>query len=144
MKKGKQGLILIILFLFQYSSTYSQVDSNKCNSILDTLTKIEVYTKVDKMPEVIGGDELLLEEIHNNIKYNLDCDDYNGSKVVVGFIINVDGRLIGKRIIREPSSCAEFGKQILSIIDNVKWNPGTCNGKNVPVIFAMPIFIDVK
>ncbi len=137
-------IVIILVSVLVYNLTYSQVDSKKCNSKIDSLTNIEVYTLVDKMPEVIGGEELLLKEIHDNIKYNLDCDDYNGGKVVVGFIVNVDGSLIGKRIIREPSSCAEFGKQILSILDNIKWKPGYCKGKNVPVFISLPTIISVK
>jgi len=133
-------LIGILAFIFPVISS-AQTDSIKCNSIFDTLTKTEVYTFVDKMPEVVGGMEALFKEFQN-IKYPNDGADYGG-KVFVAFIIDIDGKLIGKRIIHDPSG-DKFGKQILMLIDNVKWQPGSCNGKNVPVIFILPVYIEFE
>ena len=123
------------------AGAFSQTDSIKCKAILDTLTKTEVYTFVDKMPEVIGGMEVLFNEFQN-IKYPNDGADYGG-KVFIAFIVDIDGKITGKRIVRDPTG-DKLGKQILTLIDNVVWQPGSCNGKNVPVMFLLPLNIDIQ
>ena len=63
-----------------------------------------------------------------------------GGKIWVSFIVQENGKITGKRIVRHTSD-GKYGKQILDLIDKVKWSPGTFEGKAIPV---MPVSIHVK
>ena len=80
-------------------------------------------------------------EIHKKMKFPNDgC--YDG-KVAVAFIITSKGKIIGRRIIRDAHG-GKLGNQILAIIDNAKWIPGSLDGKKVDVIYTFPIIFDFQ
>lgn len=119
---------------------FAQSDTIKCLSTLDTLTGIKVYQNVDKFPSVNGGDELLFAEL-NKLEHPT-CGHYEG-KIWVAFIVDIDGSLKGKRILRDVEG-TDFGKQVLTLIDNLKWIPAECNGQKVATIYRFPMNICYK
>ncbi|MCB9334804.1 MAG: hypothetical protein H6586_01530 [Flavobacteriales bacterium] len=136
-----KNLLAILIVLVAAQTGFGQTDNDGCPSIIDTLTHNKVFTFVDKMPEVDGGMEVLFKELFTNIKsQNKDC---YSSKFIVAFIVNPDGKLTGKRIVRDQ--CGDvIANQILEIIDNVKWISGSCDDKNVSVLFTLPVTIDFR
>jgi hypothetical protein len=50
------------------------------------------------MPEPVGGDIELHRKLVQNLVYRQDSTNAIGSKVYVGFVIDIDGKIIGKRI----------------------------------------------
>ena len=132
------------IFLF-YMSISAQDASNdfSCISVLDSLLCKTVYTKVDSMPQPKDG----LEKLHNllvkNLVYRIDSTNTIGSRVSVGFVVEADGKISGKRIYQNIKG-TDFSKQTLVLIDSLQWIPGSCNGKNVPVLFKLPINICYK
>ena len=121
--------------------SFGQTDSSKCASKMDTLTKSEVYLFVDKMPEVEGGMQVLFKELLK-LEYPKDPGCVSG-KIYLAFIVGADGKLSGKRVLRNPSG-STMGNQALVLVDNVKWIPGSCKGINVPVLVHLPINIHPK
>lgn len=59
-------------------------------------------------------------------------------KMYVAFIVNVDGRITGKRIIYSNYG-VKAAEQFLDIVDDFKWTPGTCNNKTVPTLYVLPL-----
>ncbi|MGB5819850.1 MAG: energy transducer TonB [Saonia sp.] len=124
-------------------SVCGQTDKPKCISDLDSIVKGQVYNKVDKMPMPEGGDIKLSRELIRNLEYCSDSTNTIGSRVYVGFVINVDGKVVGKRIYKNIQG-TDLAEQALSLVDNIKWIPGSCNGKNVPVLYKLPITICLR
>ena|ERR1035438_8180623 len=134
-------LIFGIALIFFYTNIYSQSERKKCISHFDSLSNIEVFEDVDKMPIVEGGENKLFEAISNvtcHVKWN-----GGPTKVIIAFVIDTNGKMIGKRIIQD----LEYRDYILEIFPHIaglKWIPGMCNNKIVPVLFKLPIQLDFK
>ena len=137
--KSKIYILTCILFGICLRS-YGQADSLDCISMLDTLIERQVYTLVDKMPTPVGGDIILFEEL-KKLKYPQKCGTLN-STILVAFIVDTSGQLIGKRIIKDIEG-TDLADQVLTLIDNITWTIGSCNDKPVPVLFQMPIKISL-
>ena len=57
------------------SSLYSQTDSTDCVFRIDTVTGKKVYSTVDKMPEPVGGQKVLLKKLGQEIKLGNVSED---------------------------------------------------------------------
>lgn len=135
---------LILLFLLAYFKAFSQNEVNKCQSEVDSLTKIKVYSRVDQMPGVKGGMPALFKEVGKRIQYPKKINEMGiETKVFVAFVIMDDGTVTGTRILKEIEG-ADLADQLLNIIIELKWQPGLCDGKPVPTIMRLPMIIDVK
>jgi hypothetical protein len=136
--------LLPILMLNTIAAFGQASPRDSCYAHLDTLTNQKVFKFVDKIPAVQGGMEALLKEISKKIKYpSIDKKYPVGSNVIVAFVVTIDGSITGKRIIRNIDG-TDLGEQLLNIVDDVKWEPGTCNGKKVPTLQLIPLIIDLK
>jgi hypothetical protein len=111
-----------------------------CLTIFDTLTQMEVFTTT--IPTVAGGRQALGKEISKRIKYPHLPHYPDDSKVIVAFVIDKDGHMKGKRILKDIEG-TDLGKQLLDIIDDMTWHPATCEGKVVPTIQMMPLIVDI-
>jgi protein TonB len=60
-------------------------------------------------------------------------------QIIVAFIVETDGHISGGRVIRGNR---QVGQQILRVAKSLKWSPGKCNGKNVPVFYTLPMTIE--
>ena len=65
------------------------------------------------------------------------------AKAFVSFIIERDGSLTNIKCTRDPGY--GFGKEIKESVERIKkkWNPGLHNGKQVRVIYILPVEIKV-
>jgi len=136
---------MLPVFMLSTLIAFGQKETNNsCISRVDTLTNLEVFPTVDKFPTVDGGMEALYKEVSKRIKYpNTHKQDPIESKVLVAFIVNVDGQINGKRIIKNITG-SDLAEQLLDIVDDVKWEPGFCNGKAVRTLLVLPMIIDIK
>lgn len=138
----KHTKYIITLFVFgAYLTTYGQLETTNCLSIIDTLTGRQIYTFVDNMPAPEKGELILFEEL-KKLKYPHEYLTME-SNMLAAFIVNTDGQLTGKRIINDCSG-KYISNQILTLIDNIKWTTGTCNGIPVPVIYLLPVRVCLK
>jgi protein TonB len=131
--------ILAISVIFWTVIPYSQTDKTKsvCKSQIDTLTN-NTFSKYDQLPEYPGGVDSLKVFISKNLKWPNDGqDDFQGT-VIVSVIVESDGSLTNKTILRGIYDLAD--KEALRIIDMMpKWIPGKYEGKVVPVKYCIPI-----
>lgn len=63
-------------------------------------------------------------------------------KIYVAFVVKEDGQIIGKRVVRNIEG-TDVAEQMLELLDNLKWQPGVCNGRNVATLFLLPVIIDL-
>lgn len=138
-----------------------EIIHNKCNSdsIINAVSKngdenwtnpvskiedVPVYTLVDKMPEYIGGDYARNNMLAENIIYPQKATE-NGIQgtVYISFIIEKDGAVSNVNILRGiGGGCDEEAVRVVKLMN--KWKPGFQNGKNVRVIFNMPIYFKLQ
>jgi TonB family protein len=138
-----------------------EIIHNKCNSDsiinavskdgdenwTDPVSKIEdvpVYTLVEKMPEYIGGDYARNKFMAEEIMYPQKATE-NGIQgtVYISFIIEKDGAVSNVKVLRGiGGGCDEESMRVVKLLN--KWKPGSQNGKNVRVIFNMPIYFKLQ
>jgi hypothetical protein len=94
------------------------------------------------MPRPKKGEQKLFE-ILRDLNVNAQKTDITESKVVVAFIIDMDGTLTGKRVIRNVKG-TNLAEQVLSLIEKIEWEAGSCEGIYVPVIYCLPVHIHLK
>lgn len=132
--------LLTISILFWSVFLFAQTDYTKtaCKSQFDTLTNQTVYLMVDKLPEFPGGLDSLKRFVADNMQWPNDGqDDFQGT-VYVSVIVEPDGNLTNKSILRGIYNLAD--NEAIRIIDKMpKWRPGKCNGQIVPVKYCIPI-----
>jgi periplasmic protein TonB len=135
---------VLIILLFNVVVAFGQGESNdSCRAQVDTLTHLEVFRIVEKMPTVEGGMQALYKEISKKIKYpHIDKHPIE-SKVIIAFVVDANGKILGKRIIKNITG-TDLGEQLLEIVDDLRWDPGRCNGQAVPTLQLIPMIIDFK
>ncbi len=94
-----------------------------------------IYSYVDKPPVYPGGSEALIELVRKELSYT---DMFASKSTYVRFVIEPDGWITNTKVIKANSAKAE--KEALRFLKRMdRWKPGTCRGKEVPVLFSMPI-----
>ena len=120
--------------------------NNSCTSKFDSTLNRSYYLVADVMPTYHGGQDSLLKIIGKNLKWpGGDCC-YQGT-VFITFIIEVDGRVTNKRILKgfQDDGVCKVNTEALKVVDFLTdWTPGQCNGENVPVQFNLPIKFSLK
>ncbi len=92
------------------------------------------------MPAVEGGMPALYKEIRKGIRFPSAGKFEMGSKVFVAFVVDANGQIIGKRVLRNITG-TNIAEQILRIIGDMKWIPGTCNEKAVSTLMILPMIV---
>ena len=98
-----------------------------------------IFTVVEEMPKVPGGDGELLKYIGKSIKYPVIAQE-NGiqGRVICSFVVNRDGSIVDAEVVRgvDPS----LDKEAIRVINTMpKWSPGKQRGKPVRVKYTVPI-----
>ena len=98
-----------------------------------------IFQVVDRMPEFVGGDDALINFLHEHIQYP-DSARIKGvtGRVLVGFIVNEDGSLsdIALRKSLDPLLDAEALRVVKKF---PRFYPGLQKGKPVRVSYVLPI-----
>lgn len=130
--------VLSVILFFVALSVSGQALKTPCVVKIDTLTNTEIYERSDEYPDVEGGTPVLMKELR---KVRISEEDYNFTgRVRVSFIVGTDGKLTGKRIDRD-TCISNVEIQILKLVDNLKWIPGKCEGRNVPMLYRLHMYI---
>lgn len=101
----------------------------------------EIYNTagVEVKPIFPGGIEKFYKYVDYNIKYP-DKELNVKGKVYVTFIIEKDGTLTDIKILRDVGYGT--GAEVIRVLKKCPhWNAGTLNGKNVRVLYSVPITI---
>ena len=141
-------LFLIAIFLSKAETPFQscqRVENSftDCRKQIDTLTKREIYVEADVLPSPGIGEAALRSRLEREIltPENVSPDNFN-LNIKVAFIVNLDGRISGERIISPKSE--KTGKQLLKIAKSLKWVPGKCKGENVEMLYTIPLNIDIS
>ncbi len=155
-------LILILSFVFMNSFLYGQRTVNKikpydrdlnfeiceyfrndsliCTSNYDTITNREVFLTVEERPyfgDSISYRSAIMSYLAKNTYYPINqlCET---GKVIVQFIVQIDGTLTDFTIIR--GLYPDYDEEALKALRKMpKWTPGKCNGEKVPVYYIVPV-----
>ena len=133
--------ILLVICIGTSLNSFGQNTSADCVYEVDTLTGETVYTSVDSMPSPLKGNKELMNEL-KDLQYTTDPVSWE-TKIYVAFIINENGELTGKRILKNIDG-TDLAEQVLTLVDNVEWKPGKCNGSPVPVLYKLPVILELK
>lgn len=150
--------------VIKYYYLDNQQDALEFNNFYGNLTTTPIPTKTDRqifriaqqMPRFPGCEDLLsdsdkkdcsnkkmLEYIYSHLTYPEDAK-INGieGKVLSQFIINTDGSVSDIQIIQDiGGGCGQAVIDLLQKMNDMpeKWIPGRQSGKNVDVVYTLPI-----
>ena len=98
-----------------------------------------VYQVVEQMPMFPGGMLAAMEFLGKNMKYPVAAQKAKiEGRVIVQFVVDKDGSISGARVVNSVSP--ELDAEAIRVVNMMpKWNPGKQRGKEVPVMFTMPI-----
>ena len=98
-----------------------------------------VYQVVEQMPMFPGGMLAAMEFLGKNMKYPVAAQKAKiEGRVIVQFVVDKDGSISGARVVNSVSP--ELDAEAVRVVNMMpKWNPGKQRGKEVPVMFTMPI-----
>lgn len=136
MKKVK---FIIVLFLAVSVSCFGQKNENR--GTIKVVKDTAIYTKVDVMPEFVGGNAALFKFIQSNVRYPQSAKERGARGICfITFAVNTDGSLSNIFILKGASGCPECDLEALRVINRMpKWTPGKNNGETVRVQYNLPI-----
>ena len=94
------------------------------------------------MPQYPGGEEARVKFLQENIIYPKNAQEAGiEGKVLVGFVVEIDGSLTDFRIVRLRYPLPLVDEEALRVAKLMpKWIPGKQNGKPIRVQYHMPIY----
>ncbi len=98
----------------------------------------------EEMPEFPGGNAALYKYLNNKVRYP-EIAYLNGIEgtVLVQFVVDREGNINRTKIVRNVGGgCDEEAIRVISLMP--KWKPGKMGGKNVAVIFTLPIKFKIE
>lgn len=105
----------------------------------NTVKKVKIYKRSEKMPVFPGGNEKLFEFIDQNLQYPEEekSKEVSGT-VIVKVLINEDGSISNPKIIQGlTTNCDKEAVRLIKLMP--AWQPGTNKGKPVKVQLQIPI-----
>jgi hypothetical protein len=139
-------ILLVLFFLSVFADSFAvpclsfQSYPDTCRTEKDSLTGRNIYRNADIEPKNAGGRAELLRRMNKGVKATDSAlSNEIESQCIVAFIVEIDGHITGGRVIRGNR---QVGQQILKVAESLKWTPGKCNGKNVPVFYTLPMNIE--
>jgi|GEM_PF-1348626 len=137
-------VVSLCLSFFITGDVCGQQTTSSCIQIQDSILHKPIYTNVDKLPEPVGGMGTLNKAIYKQLKYP-PGDAYYTGKAIVAFVVQANGKIAGKRVIRDPSSESHlFSDQVVKIVSSLKWKPALCNNKPVASLYILPVNITIS
>lgn len=136
-----KGYFLTITLFFLTVLLFGQTKNIKEDCIVlqyDSITKQTIYSNVDSMPEFPGGIDSLNLFINNNLRWPEDNGAEYSGRVYISFIVETDGTLTNKKILRGIDKPVD--DEALKLIEKMpKWKTGKCKGNPVSVRYIIPI-----
>ena len=143
----KIRIIAVFLLLF-LGGKIAEAQENREIGTQDTITQIVVQEEdkicavAEKMPEFPDGEEARLKFLRDNTKYPR-MEGYLEAIVIVGFIVEKDGRLTNFKIIRGVAPVLdEEALRVVKLMPN--WIPATQRNKAVRFQYIMPVHFTLR
>jgi protein TonB len=132
-----------LLLVFAFLVNIALAQNNKCvPTEIDTLTHVPIFRVAEKMPSVEGGNAAIVKAILSKIKYPDSQRSSTDTKIIIAFIIDSNGDVVGERTIKNIDQ-TDIAEQLFKIIREMKWQPGTCEGNPVPVLQIFPLILEI-
>ena len=139
-------VLVVLFFLFGGVDSHAPPclplypNADTCKTEKDSLTGRKIYRKVEIEPECAGGKAELFRRMNKGLRVpDSALSNEIESQFIVAFIVETDGHISSERVVRGNR---QVGQQILKVAKSLKWSPGKCYGKNVPVLYTLPMTID--
>lgn len=132
-----------VLKAAQAAEKYSHLGDVSNGVLVVELTEVEeVFISTDVMPTFMNGDLLTFQEwVMQNIRYPAAALEANiQGVVVVSFVVGSDGYISTDRteVLQSPNDLLK--NEVLRVINlSPRWTPAMQAGKNVAVVFTMPV-----
>lgn len=99
----------------------------------------QVFTVVEDMPRFPGGDQALLQFLHDNIKYPKAAQESGiHGRVIASFVVKKDGTIGDAEIVRSVDPVLDA--EALRVIGSFPaWSPGKQRGQAVNVKYTVPV-----
>lgn len=106
---------------------------------IDAQQEEPIYDIVEVMPEYPDGQRALMNYLTKNLKFPDEAREQGvQGTVFIVFIVEMDGRISGVRVLRGIGS--SFEEEAMRVVRNMPmWQPGTHRGKAVRVRYNLPI-----
>ena len=100
----------------------------------------EIFIIVDKYPVYPGGNEALLKEVAQKLRYPVEAmENEIQGKVYLKFVIDENGEVGDIQIAKDiGGGCGEAAVQAVRFLSH-KFTPGIEDGKAVKVYFTLPV-----
>ena len=136
---AKSSYVLPIIFRKPTQEELAKMRNDSSARAHDNL----IFQVVEKMPEFPGGGDSLIRFINDNIKYpDSALAHHIEGRVVVGFVINADGKIT--EIAIKHGISPEIDAEAIRIVRLFPtFRPGRQQGKAVRVAYVLPILFDL-
>jgi Ca-activated chloride channel family protein len=127
-----------------YESSSEEIEIEDTDVEEEEEVEEEVFVVVEKLPEFPGGDAARIKFIADNVVYpDVEMQKDKLYRVIVSFIIEVDGRVSNIKIVKSCGikECDEEALRVIRLMP--KWKPGRQRGKPVRCMFQCPITFTV-
>ena len=107
----------------------------------------EPLSKADIFPKFTGGVDSMYKFIYKNLQYPAAANDSSiQGTIITQFVVDVDSTLKRVRIVRGiGGGCNEEVMRLIQIMSEGKlWEPGSHEGRIVPVTYTIPIKFVLK
>lgn len=134
---------ILAIALLANSLDHTSFDTNQhflnkdCKTAIDSLTKKNIYTTVEKEAVNEGG-KIALLQLFSGITLDSIPND-SDTKFIIAFIVESDGQVTGERIIKDKTG--NIGQKMIKIAKSLQWMPAECNGRKVPTLVELPLQI---
>jgi TonB family protein len=103
------------------------------------------FYKVEKVPEMIGGTQALMEYIRRHDLYpEIARTAESNGVVIVRFVVSTSGDVINAEVFQERPKGLGFGDAAVQAISAMKFTPGVQRDKLVPVRMQQEIQFRIK
>ena len=109
-----------------------------------TLDREEAFTKVEVMPQFLGGESKLFQFIRTNLKYPKTARESGiQGMVYISFVVNKMGFIERVKIVRGiGAGCNEAALEMMDKMP--QWTPGYQDGKAVNVQMILPVSFNLR
>ena len=99
----------------------------------------EAFIEFESLPEFFGGTKALMDYINANKIYPQEAKERGiKGRVIVQYIIDVDGSICRERVIK--SIDPQLDAEAIRLVRNMpSWEPGKMYGEPVPVSYTIPV-----
>jgi hypothetical protein len=141
--RNMKKLSLAVLLLLFVGVGYAQIPANSVSKVKSD-TPFFINDPIEIIPSYPGGDDELFKYIRENYHFPQGTkNDGIHTKIVTGFIVNVDGSISEIKILRSAGELMD--KEAIRIIKAMpKWKPGMLNGKPQPMRYILPIQLELS